>query len=94
MDVKRELEEAIRKEFPRLEEGLRRLEDNKFYDLEILLIKEVSAQNISPKMLILMINSGNDIKDILSFAEEAESKKLRINKLIADCCKLQNLCRK
>ena len=92
--AKRTLEKAIEKEFPRLEEGLRRLEDDKFDDLEILLIKEVSAQNISPKLLILMINSGNSVEDILSYAEEAEGKKLRINQLIADCCKLQDLCRK
>ena len=93
-DAKRELEEPINKEFPRLEEGLRRLEDDKFDDLAILLIKEVSAQNINPGWLVGMIKGGVSIEDILKHAEEANAKQKRINQLITNCYKLQDLCRK
>ena len=93
-EAKRKLEEAINKEFPRPEQERRFLEENRFDDLAILLTSKAMGQNISPKLLITMINSGNNIGDILKYAKEAEGKKLRINQFIADCYNLQDLCRK
>ena len=94
--AKRELEEAINKEFPRRGEwdiGNLLREEN-YVEIKILLGPQISYQNISPAWLIERIEDGYTLEMVLEHAKEANAKQERINQLNADCRNLQDLCRK
>jgi len=94
---KKQLEEAIDKEFPRRSEwDIRRLlKEGNVVDIKILLMKQMSYQNISPAWLIEHIEkNGYTIEMVFEHAKEAKAKQERIHRLILMCAEIQSLDRK